>query len=216
VVYVLKDGREVHDIGDGKTTLDPVTGRPFEVTGWRPITAAAAVYLPDEVLAAEQVLKTLPGKAAACLDLHQDHFGVIPYSYAFKFDQDENQYRPIVARIARAVTVLTNVDNEGHSLLMDSYEATGFPLGGNGTAGRPAQKETRSVAQEEGFRERFNALGFIVHHDGAFPSLFERQGVEHCVTVETSVVTPLDQAREVYRAWIEGIADLLALRGSDN
>jgi hypothetical protein len=208
VVYVLGDGREVDDIGDAKTTIDPETGRPFEVVGWRSVLdAETPIYLPNEVLALHRAIGMIPGKICACLDFHQDPFGVVPYAYAFKFGQDESQYTSIVARIGRAVTVVRNVDNESNPLLIDNYEPTVFSLG------VPALPEAQPVIADDGdFHEMVDSLGFVIHHDGTLPTLFERQGVEHSLAVEISSVTPLDKVREVYRAWVEGIADLIAAK----
>lgn len=53
-------------------------------------------------------------------------------------------------------------------------------------------------------------LGFIVRHDASISDLFFRLGVKHCVTVETTGVTPLNTACNVNLIWIRGIIDLIS------
>jgi hypothetical protein len=52
--------------------------------------------------------------------------------------------------------------------------------------------------------------GFIRRHDGTLSDLLFRLGVRHSIAAETTGATPMTDAIEVNRLWIEGLFELAA------
>jgi hypothetical protein len=54
-----------------------------------------------------------------------------------------------------------------------------------------------------------DAYGCIIRHDGAINDLFNRLGVKHTITIETTGKTPLSLAKKINRFWIQWLVLLL-------
>jgi hypothetical protein len=54
-----------------------------------------------------------------------------------------------------------------------------------------------------------DALGCIERHDGSLTDLLSRMGAKHSITVETMGETPIEEAMEVNRMWVEGVMEMM-------
>jgi hypothetical protein len=202
--------REVGDIGDAKTTLDETTGLPFEVVGWKSaLENSYAKNLPNEARAALEAVADLNlSDVKGCIDFHADHFSVLPTSYQYGFTTDTGKYAPIIEKVNEVVTVWKNIDCEKNPYLMEGYCSDIFLPGEEGKGSYTATAPAEETA-DQGFREVTDSLGFVVHHDGTFPCIFERAGAPHCITLEISAVTPQQDVEKVMMHWIRGVVDLI-------
>ncbi len=222
VVYLTRDGREIESFQEG--VIDPQTGKPFDVVGVRDIRAAQARYfIPKESLVTlEAIDQFVPmSQVRGFLDLHQDCFGVEPFTYQFGFGNENQQYAQILKHLPLGMRRLTNHDNENHPFALEGYQESAFAVGSGGAARNPdsaiieglpstatVEPQPKDAAAE--IRQVSDHQGFIVCEDGSLPCLFRWSGVPHVATIEVSSVCTLDQSEQLFLRWIRGFVDLAA------
>lgn len=191
--YRLADGRLVGDVGSGR---DPQSGEPADIAAM-PWSSDESLHLklPLETLERHKSLRALPlAQIAGVIDLHEDNYLSKPRTYHFGFG-DSSRYRDIISRIEKSVPLLKECNVEENDA-------------------RPADNETEFFYfcddPSKPFVLHTDSLGFIQHHDGALPDLFNRLGTPHTITVESGGGLTKEQSDELHRAWIEGLIDLIA------
>jgi hypothetical protein len=172
---------------DGSISGDLGPGRPFQ--SWTMADdPALGVDLPAESRLMLQLVHRDPlGQIAAAFDLHQDVGGDLPaaaYHYAFG---DLDRYSAIVERIAEVVP------------LLGGYEPAAAIV--PATDGEPSPAPDGTLRSDE--------KGFIVHYDGSFSDFYQRIGVAHSITAETTGATPMADACRVNWIWMTGVIDLV-------
>jgi hypothetical protein len=178
--YVMEDGSILSDLGAGK---------PFK-TWTMADDPALGIDLPAESrLMLELVRRDPLPQIVGAFDLHQDveteDLPAGAYHYAFG---DLGRYSAIVARIAEVVTLLTGYDPDaGFDERVDE--------GGN----LPPRDHEEALRSDEN--------GFIVHYDASFSDFYQRIGVEHSLTTETTGGTSMEDACLVNWIWMTGVID---------
>jgi hypothetical protein len=185
--YVMEDGSIESDLGAGK-----------RFKSWTMADDPALdVDLPAESRLMLELVRQDPlPQIVAAFDLHQDVVtGGLPagaYHYAFG---DLGRYSAIVARIAEVVPLLAGYDPD--VVLGEQVDEGGNLLPGG-------HQET--VRSDEN--------GFIVHYDASFSDFYQRIGVEHSITCETTGATSMGDACRVNWIWMAGVIDLVAAQST--
>ncbi|MEK7084281.1 MAG: succinylglutamate desuccinylase/aspartoacylase family protein [Patescibacteria group bacterium] len=183
--YELENGDIVDDLG---------TGNAFKCWHWASDLPIGNT-LPKETAMLHAELKKLPlSRVKAVIDLHQDNYIRFPGAYHYAYG-DVSAYRKIVEDIRTIVPVFINEHIDSGYL--------------NGPSYRPEQPQGDTIVVDP-FDPVTDDLGFIIRHDCTLPDLFWRLGTKHCITVETTAVTPPEISDAVNMVWIRGLIDLAA------
>jgi len=179
--YVMEDGSILSDLG---------AGRPFKSWAMADDPALDTDLPAESRLMLELVRRDPLTQIVAALDLHQDVETELPagaYHYAFG---DLGRYSAIVARIAEVVPLLAGYDPD---VVLDERvdEDGNLP---------PREHEEVLLSDEN---------GFIVHYDASFSDFYQRIGVEHSITSETTGATSMPDACLVNWIWLTGVIDLV-------
>lgn len=179
--YELEDGKIVDDLGNKSD---------FKNWYWAS-DPKLNIKLPKETIIMHNELKKLPlNQITGILDLHQDYLmpDVSPSAYHYSFG-NLNTYNDIIKKIKKILPILQNTNiNTGFKIKIDD-------------SGKAISSEDEGVKSNEN--------GFVVRHDGTLSDLMYRLGTKHCITVETTGVTPRDVADNVNLIWIYGAIDLI-------
>lgn len=156
-------------------------------------------HLPLETRLMQDLLKKDPLKqVVGVLDLHQDYITETdkPAAYHYSFG-NLSAYKTIIKNVEAIVPILRNTPIGA---------GFGAPLNADGSISREVPESSLIMSDSD---------GFIVRHDGSLPDLFYHLGTPYCVTVETTGKTPIKEAIEVNRIWMEGCIALCAKYRTD-
>lgn len=165
---------------DGALVDDLKSGTEHQGWYWAS-DPSLCITLPEETAILHSEMRRLPfERVLGLVDLHQDYFLTEPGTYTYVFGSGE-AYAPIAERVGKTIPVL-------RSQAINS--------------GQPdCRPEDVPVSDSH---------GFIRRHDCTINDLFYRQGVQYCITVETTGAVKLGTAMGANLTWVKGIIGLVA------
>lgn len=182
-----------YETEDGQIIDDLGPSEEFKEWYWASDPIFGARLTLENRLAHELLRREPLKQIGAVLDLHQDYITeeAPPAAYHYAFG-DTRPYLPVIRKIERLVKIMRR------TVITAGYRPNDDAVG--------PQPDPKNASDEN---------GFIFRHDGSLMDLMWRLGAKHCLTVETTGATPLDDAVRINMLWVEGLLEIAAADGGE-
>lgn len=189
--YRLSNGSYVDDMGSSDNSV-----------GWEWASDVPDIRLPLET---KKMIETVRGfdipvigRIKAVIDLHQE---VDDRDSMFLVAGGLLGKKPKHYKKPGSYFYSFDKDNSIYIPVIDQIEKLGIPI----------LRNTRMyTGYANGKPDNTDQFGGTIRYDGSWPAAMYENGVKHCITAESTMYTPLNEAIEINRIWMKSLIDLAA------